>query len=144
MVRSPKLVLMALAMPAILLAVTKVYDVTPFRNCIGETDSVPPNNKVSQSFINVVDDSLTVISLWVGDRGNGEAFSVVIKDEDEVTVAHRSDFPAPGQSWTWLNIPLIYDAPPVRGKTYKATFTRPTGAAISYAYNPNDEYEHGV
>jgi len=55
---------------------TKFYDIPPFRNYIGTQPL--GRDGISQSFINVVDDSLTVISLWVGDRGNGEAFDELV------------------------------------------------------------------
>jgi hypothetical protein len=49
----------------------KLYDVVPYRNCMG----TQPLGQIgiSQTFVNVVD-SLTMVSVSVGDVGGGAAF----------------------------------------------------------------------
>jgi hypothetical protein len=112
------------------LPMSKAYDVVPYRNFIG----TQPQGRVgvSQYYRNTLDE-LTMVSFWCGDRGNGEAFNVEVWDSAGPRIAHKTGFPAPNQSWTWLNIPLDFDTSPVRGRTYKVVVSRPTGAAVSFA-----------
>lgn len=144
MVRKTALaVLIGLMAPAILLAGMKFYEVVPYRNYIGLTDSVPPNNQISQTFINVVD-SLEKVSIWVGDVGNGARYFVEIRDHENTLIASGDSSPGTS-SWRWLDINLSSESnvKPVRGKTYKAVISRADGAPISYAYDPTDPYKHG-
>jgi hypothetical protein len=121
-----------LCLTAVAFPLSKSYDVVPFRNYIGT--QIQGDVGVAQYFRNTLD-SLTMVSFWCGDKGNGEAFNVEVWDSAGPRVAHKTGFPAPSQSWTWLNIPLDYDTSPVRGRTYKVIVTRPTGAAISFAHD---------
>jgi hypothetical protein len=119
----------------------KLYDIPPFRNYFGTQPL--GRDGISQSFINVVD-SLSVISLWVGDMTNGEEFHVEVRDEDDNVIATGNA--TPGQSWHWLDITLVPDEfnKPIRGKTYNATFTRPTtGEPISFSYCDTNPYTYG-
>ena len=61
--------LIVLMIPQGLMGLTKCYEVVPYKNFLGETDTIPPNNKISQTFVMTVD-SLTMVSLWVGDICN--------------------------------------------------------------------------
>jgi len=130
--------LMALAYPA-----TKQYEIVPYRNCISSAPGAPPYG-ISQSFINVVDDSLTKVSVWIGDTFTSEPYKVEVKDSaTHVLLAHSQERQA-SQCWAWLDFPLLRDNPPVRGRTCKVIVTRPTGAAISYAYDPREStYAYG-
>jgi hypothetical protein len=135
-------VIAATALPTLLSATTKSYDVVPYADCVAQTTLAPPNDKVTQYYRNTLD-SITMVSFWVGDRGNGEAFNVEIWDSAGSMVAHKYNVPAPSQSWSWLNIPLDFDASPARGRTYKVVVSRPQGGAISFAYDPRNPYRLG-
>ncbi|MFO7674689.1 MAG: hypothetical protein R6X12_00005, partial [bacterium] len=139
--KSALAVLIGLIAPTILLAGMKFYEVVPYRNYIGLTDSVPPNNQISQTFINVAD-SLTEVSLWVGDTFSGGRYHVVIKDGN-TEIASKLNVPAQ-RMWGWVHFDLeMTDAKLTRGRTLTATFTREGGAPISFAYDPTDPYPHG-
>ena len=115
-------VMTAVALPTLLLATTKSYDVVPYKNCIAQTDSVAPNNKVSQYYRNTLD-SLTAIWLWVGDTIDTGSFKIEVRDS--VVGPHRVAW-NPGQQatqcWAWLKLDLLPDPvyKPVRGRTCKA------------------------
>jgi len=139
-------VMAALAVPTLLTATTKCYDVVPYKNFIAQTDTAPPNDKVSQYFRMTVD-SVTEVSFWVGDAGDtSKPFNVRVLDS--ITghrVAHREGWHT-GRSWAWMNVPLYPDPvyKPVRGRTYLVEVTRPQGGAISYAYDPREStYAYG-
>ena len=118
---------------------SKAYDIVPYKGCVSQA---PAYVNVSQYYRNTLD-SITMISFWMGDRGNGEAFNVEVRDSAGPRVAHKDNYPAPSRSWSWLNVPLDFDAHPVRGRTYRVTITRQFGAAISFAYDPTNPYKHG-
>ncbi len=110
-------------------AATKCYDVVPYQNCIGVQEDGEVG--ISQSYTNVLD-SLTMVSIWVGDKGNGEAFDVLVQDAETQEVVADTQGIVPTASWSWLDMPLnpYLGRKPVRGKTYKVIFTRATGAAV--------------
>jgi len=119
----------------------RVYDVEPFRNCVGT--QIQGDVGIHQT-LRMTADSLVKVSIFVGEMGNGEAYDVQIEDEDENAVA--SGGAAPTRSWYWMDIPLDPDEfnKPVRGKLYKVVFTRPTtGEPISFAYDSTDPYIYG-
>ena len=97
--------------------ISKSYDVVPFGGCVAEIVT-SPNSGITQYYRNTLD-SITMVSFWVGDRGNGEAFDVEVRDSAGPRVAHKDNYPAPSRSWSWLSIALDFDASPVRGRTYK-------------------------
>jgi hypothetical protein len=121
-------------------ATTKFYDVVPHGNCIAET---PQNTPIQQSIRNVVD-SLNAISIWVGDRGNGNAYDVEVQDSATSDRIAWASGIVPERSWYWMPCTLQTDvgAKPVRGRTYNVIVTRQGGAEISYAYNPNSPYAY--
>jgi hypothetical protein len=125
------------------LGVVKAYDVEVYRNFTARTDSVPPNNQIAQYFRMCVD-SLTKVSLWVGDTTDAGLFSVEVRDSaTDLVIASKSDVPAGGQ-WKWVDFAVTATAnKPIKGRTYKAVFTRSGGAEIEYAYNPLDPYKYG-
>jgi len=127
-------VVIASALPTLLSATTKSYDVTPYRNCIGQTDTTPPNNKVTQYYRNTLD-SITKVSVWIGDTFTGGRYSVEVKDGNTViagsynVLAHKP--------WSWLDFDFAADfVKPVRGKDYAVVVTREGNHPISFAYDP--------
>jgi len=124
------------------LGVSKSYDVVPYANCVAEIVT-SPNGGVTQYYRNTLD-SIAMVSFWVGDRGNGEAFDVEIWDSAGSKVAHKYNATAPSRSWSWLNIPLTQDVRPVRGRTYRVTVKHQDGLApISFAYDSLNPYKYG-
>ena len=126
------------ALPTLLSATSKSYDVSPYANCVAQTTIAYTD--VIQYYRNTLD-SIKLVSFWVGDRGNGEPFNVQVKDSATEQIIAASADTAPTRSWAWLNMPVspYQGHKPVRGRTYKITVTRPTtGAAISYAYDPRE------
>ena len=118
------------------LGISKSYDVVPYGGCVSEIVTAP-NNGVTQYYRNTLD-STAMISFWMGDRGTGEAFNVEVWDSAGPMVAHKYNVSAPSRSWSWLNIPLDFDASPVRGRTYKVIVSRTGAGAISFAYDPRN------
>ena len=109
-------VISLLALASVAWPLTKVYEVVPYGNSIA---SVPgdPAHGISQTFRNVVD-SLTVVSIWVGDKGSGDGYDVVVRDSASGRrIAHRENI-VPGRSWYWMACTLRTDigAKPVRGR----------------------------
>jgi hypothetical protein len=133
-------VITAFVLPTLLSAASKSYDVVPYANCIAQTTI--SNSNVTQYYRNTLD-SITMVSFWMGDRGDGAAFNVEVWDSAGPKVAHRYDVPAPSQSWSWLNIPLTKDVQPVRGRTYYVKIFRSGGGGISFAYDPRNPYIYG-
>jgi hypothetical protein len=133
--------LLMIGLSSAALGTSKAYDVVPYGNCVAEIATVP-NYGVTQYYRNTLD-SITMVSFWVGDRGNGEAFNVAVWDSAGPRIAHKYNVSAPSRSWSWLNIPLDFDASPVRGRTYKVVVSRTGGGAISFAYDPTDPYKYG-
>ncbi|MFO7676147.1 MAG: hypothetical protein R6X12_07535 [bacterium] len=134
--KTQKVLLAVLLLPAILFGAMKFYEVVPHKNHIATAPGDPPG--ISQTFINVVD-LLEKVSIWVGDVGNGARYFVEIRDLEDNVIASGDSSPG-SRSWAWLDI-LLEAHPtnkPVRGKTYKAVFTRAGGAPISFAYDPTD------
>jgi len=120
-----------LCLTAVAFPLSKSYDVVPYRNCIGLQEDGEAG--VSQFYRNTLD-SLTAVSVWIGDTFDGGAYKVEVKDSvTDQLLAHSAELSAP-QMWAWTQFPLSRDADPVRGRTYKVVVTRPTGAAISFAY----------
>jgi hypothetical protein len=140
-------VIAAIAAPTWLTALTKCYDVVPYKNCIAQTDTVVPNNRVSQYYRNTLD-SLTVVSFWCGDAGDtSEHFRVEVRDSVSGELLGQTEaggVQAPG-SWSWMPCSLVTTngKRPVRGRTYKITVSRQSGAAISFAYCDTNPYKYG-
>jgi hypothetical protein len=118
-------------------AITKAYDVVPFKDNIG----VQPFGQigVSQYYRNTLD-SITMVSFWVGDTVDNSGFNIRV--EDSATghrIAHKEGFHAT-RCWYWMNVPLLPDPvyKPVRGRTYLVEVSRPQGGAVSYAYDPRE------
>jgi len=110
---------------------TKAYDVAPYKCCIAET---PWHTPVSQYYRNTLD-SLSRVSVWIGDTLDTASFFVNVYDSvTSGLIAHNPVAVHAAQCWAWLNFPLARDADPVRGRTYKVVVTRPSGAAVSFAY----------
>ncbi len=134
-----------LLMPALVMAATKMYDVVPYRNCVAQAR---PDEEISQSFINVVD-SLTVISVWVGDAGDtSKHFEIQVRDSvtSELIAQTKVGGAQPTWNWSWMLCSLVTTngKRPIRGRTYRATLTRQNGVAISYAYDPREStYAYG-
>jgi hypothetical protein len=140
-------VIAATALPAPLSAATKSYDVVPYRNCIAQTDTAWPNNRVSQYYRNTLD-SLTFVWFWVGDTFQSDRFRVEIRDSvtSDLIAQTRNAGSHASQCWSWLPCTLVttQGRQPVRGRTYKVEVTRPTtGAAISFAYDTTNKYRYG-
>jgi hypothetical protein len=116
--------------------------VVPYRNCIGTQTQGAVG--VSQYIRNTLD-SLSVVSVWIGDTFGGELFDVTVVDSVNPLhlIAHNAQPVHVAQCWAWLDFPLTKDADPVRGRTYKVVVTRPTGAAISFAYDTTNKYRYG-
>lgn len=114
-------VIAATALPTLLSAATKSYDVVPYRNCIAQTDTAWPNNRVTQYVRNTLD-SLTRISFWVGDTVDTSSFKVEVRDSAVPThrVAWNPGMKA-SKCWIWLDLDLLPDPvyKPVRCRTYK-------------------------
>ena len=114
-------------------ATTKCYEVVPFSNCIGMTDTFPPSENQLTQYFRMTLDSVTMFNLWVGDAINTDSFRIEIRDS--AISAHRVAWNpgvSPTGSWSWLEIPLLPDPvyKPIRGRTYKVTVTRQDGTAI--------------
>ncbi len=139
-------VIAATALATLLSAATKSYDVVPYRGCIAQTDSVAPNNKVSQYYRNTLD-SLSVVSVWIGDTFTSDRFQVEIRDSvtGDLIAQTRNAGSHASQCWSWLPCTLVttQGRQPVRGRTYKVVVSRPSGAAISFAYDPTNKYRYG-
>jgi len=119
---------------------TKSYDIVPYKGCVAET---PRYTDVVQYYRNTLDE-LTRVSVWIGDTFTGGLYDVEILDS--VTggvVASKADKQAT-RMWSWLNFDLEPGpVEPVRGRTYKVVVTRPTGGAISFAYDTTTPYRYG-
>jgi hypothetical protein len=136
-------VITATVLPTLLSAASKSYDVVPYADCVAQTTI--PHTDVVQYVRNTLD-SLSAISVWIGDTFDTSSFNVIVVDSAVPThqIAHNTDPGHPTQCWAWLNLPLTKDAKPVRGRTYKVVVSRPLNAsAISFAYDPNNPYRYG-
>jgi hypothetical protein len=120
--------------------ISKSYDVVPFGNCVAEI--VTSNGVITQYYRNTLD-SLTLISWWCGDTFSCGLFDAEVRDSaTSAPVAHSYNVHA-AKMWAWTDFPLVKDARPVRGRTYKVTITRQSGGGISFAYDPTDPYKYG-
>jgi hypothetical protein len=119
-------------------SLSKAYDVVPYKNYIGVQQDGEVG--VTQYYRNTLD-SLTRISVWVGDTINPDSFKVEVRDSAVPThrVAWRPGRKA-SKCWAWLDFDLLPDPvyKPIRGRTYTIKVTRPNGGAISYAYDPRE------
>jgi len=123
-------------------ATSKSYDVVPYRDCIAvETLGT---RGVTQYVRNTLD-SLSAISVWIGDTFDTSSFNVEVRDSatPALRIAYNAQPVHAAKCWAWLDFPLTKDAEPVRGRTYKVVVTRPSGGAISFAYDPTDKYRYG-
>jgi hypothetical protein len=136
--------LLLLMVASLSYATTKSYDVVPYKNYIAvETLGT---RGVTQYVRNTLD-SLTCISFWVGDTVDTSSFKVEVRDSVSgalLAQTYAGGVQAPG-SWSWMPCSLVTTngKRPVRGRTYRVTVTRPSGAAISFAYDPNNPYQYG-
>jgi hypothetical protein len=127
-----------LCLTAVAFPLSKAYDVVPFRNYIGTQTQGAVG--VTQYYRNTLD-SLTRISVWVGDTVNPDSFKVEVRDS--AVPSHRVAW-RPGvkasRCWAWLDFDLLPDPvyKPIRGRTYTVKVTRPNGGAISYAFDPRE------
>ncbi len=138
-------VIAAIAAPTWLTALTKSYDVVPYKNCIAQTDTAWPNNRVSQYYRNTLDE-LTRIDVWIGDTFSHSGFNVGVFDSAFPT--HRLAYAegvVPTQPWAWLRFDLTPETTYklTRGRTYKVVVTRPSGGAVSFAYCDTNPYKYG-
>ena len=117
-------VIAAIAVPTWLTALTKSYDVVPYADCVAQTIFAPPNSKVTQFYRNTLD-SLTSVSVSIGDTITDQPYAVWVYDSvTGLPVAYNSGRHAT-QCWAWLSFPLTKDAQPVRGRTYGEPGTLP-------------------
>jgi hypothetical protein len=135
--------LLVIGLASAVFGTSKAYDVVPFGNCVAEIASVP-NNGIMQYYRNTLD-SITRVSVWVGDVSDQAVFDVQIKDSVTGVVVAEKLGQAPGQSWSWLNFDLTPKPDkPTRGRTYKVTVKNQDGlGAISFAYDPTNPYKFG-
>lgn len=135
--------LLVIGLTSAAFGITKTYDVVPYRGCVAQT---PLGSNVTQYFRMTVD-TLEVISLWVGDTVAPGIYKVVVRDSaTNVVLAQTLARGAHAEKcWSWLPCTLAttYGRKPVRGKTYKATFTRTTTAPISFSYCDTNPYKFG-
>ncbi len=127
-----------LCLTAVAFPLSKSYDVVPYRNCIGT--QTPGYVGVSQFYRNTLD-SLSAVSVWIGDTFDGGTYKVEVKDSaTDALIASKANKQAT-QMWSWLNFDLDPGpVKPVRGRTYKVVVSRQSGQPISFAYcdtNPN-------
>jgi len=101
------------------------YHVDPVKaSWSGHTDTIPPNNYVSQ-FLTCCWDSLDRIELFAGAKGNGGTYRAgVVLDGDEIMWSNGVQ----GQSESWVkfedwNTQVAF----TKGKTYEVRFTRSGG-----------------
>ena len=119
---------------------TKSYDIVPYKGCVAQT---PLNTPVSQYIRNTLD-SLSAVSVWIGDTFDGEPYTVEVLDSASTQrIAYSAQPVHATKMWAWTEFPLTKDADPVRGRTYKVVVSRPTGAAISFAYCDTNPYKYG-
>jgi hypothetical protein len=76
-------VITATALPTLLLATAKSYDVVPYSNCVAQTTIAWSN--VTQLYRNTLD-SLTTVSVWVGDTLSSQLYKVEIKGSSRLCV----------------------------------------------------------
>jgi len=136
-----QLILLLLVVASISYATTKGYDVVPCKNFIAvETLGT---RGVFQYIRNTLD-SLTAVSVWIGDTFAGQLYFLEVRDSATGTPVAYSPGPfhAP-KCWAWLDVPLAKEAQPVRGRTFKIIVTRLFGGAISFAYDPRNPYIYG-
>jgi hypothetical protein len=113
---------------------SKAYDVVPYRNFIGTQPQGAVG--VSQYYRNTLD-SLSVVSVWIGDTFAGQPYEVEVYDSASTQrVAYSAQPVHAPKMWAWTGFTLTKDAQPVRGRTYRVQVSRPTGGAISFAYDP--------
>ncbi len=129
-----------LLMPALVLAATKMYDVVPYRNCVAQAR---PDEEISQTFINVVDDELTLASLWVADADTHRYHVDVVDSAMPAVRVAYGDANAMNGFCGWLNFDLSPDEPLMRGRTYRAVFNRPGGSPITFSYCDTNPYKYG-
>ena len=133
-------VIAATALPTLLSATSKSYDIVPYSNCVSQTN-LTGTNRIQ--YVRNTLDSLVTASVWVGDTLSSQLYMVEIRDSaTDQRVAYNNGFPA-HQCWTWLSIPLTKDAQPVRGRTYYVKIYRSGGGGISFAYDPRNPYRYG-
>ena len=112
------------ALPAV-----KAYEVDVYRNYTATVSGLPQYG-VAQYFRMCVD-SLTKVSLWVGDTMDTSSFHLDVYDSvTSERIAHRYAVRA-SQRWAWLDFAVTADAPPIKGRTYKVVFTRSGGAEMA-------------
>jgi hypothetical protein len=108
-------VITVIALPTLLSATAKSYDVVPYSNCVAQTTLAYTD--VIQYYRNTLD-SLITASVWIGDTFDTASFNIDIVDSAIPThaLAHYHGRNAT-QCWAWLDFPLTKDAQPVRGRT---------------------------
>ena len=133
--------IMLLVLAAVAWPLSKSYDVVPYKCRVG-TAPGDPMHGVSQFYRNTLD-SLSAVSVWIGDTFTSEPYKVEVLDSATLEmVAHNNQVHAP-KMWAWTEFPLTKDAQPVRGRTYYVQVSRPTGGAISFAYCDTNPYKYG-
>jgi len=106
------------------------------------TDTIPPNNGVSQT-VRCCWDSLSYVELFCGDRGAGGAYNVEVRDVATNDLLARKLNVTPGQGHSWLRFePMEILGPFTKGKDLTIIFTR-AGDSIQYYYQEGDPYKYG-
>jgi hypothetical protein len=78
-----KFLVLAVVLVATASGGVKAYDVDVYRNCLSTVEY--GRDGVGQYFRMCVD-SVTVVSIWVGDKTNGDAYRVAVSDSATDTV----------------------------------------------------------
>ncbi len=122
--------------------ISKSYDVVPYGNCVAEIVTAP-NNGITQYYRNTLD-SLSSISVWIGDTFDTVSFNVDVVDSASPSNVIAYGYGVhPHKNWSWVDFPLTKQADPVRGRTYRVTVKQQDGGPISFAYDPTNPYRYG-
>ncbi len=121
----------------------KAYEVEPVKaQWSGWTDTMPPNNRVSQT-VTCCWDSTVYVELFTG-QGSGEEYQVDMLTYPggfPVAEGYRTD----PRSYVWVHFDLntTYPESIIRGRKYEIRFTRAGQARLNYYFQHGDPYPYG-
>jgi hypothetical protein len=126
----------------VIIASTRVYEIEPFQNCNGWTQSYPYNH-VGQIFVATCDSFLWV-DFFVG-APNDTGYNVEIQEYPSGEWLFRG-YAQGKKSYDYTRANLSKrpgSAPIIKGKTYELKITNVNGDSINYYYDSRNTYKYG-
>jgi hypothetical protein len=142
-------VVVLLTMASVSLGLVVGYKVEPVKAAwSGATDTIPPNNKVSQ-ILTCCWDSLGgtaggYVELFQGDTGTGSQYKLDIYEYPEGTrvAGNPGQHAATPTSWLQFPVEMVPGESFVKGRKYSFTFTRSGQDSVQYYFDASDPYDN--